>query len=102
MNELSNNTIKQVLRQVPVPGQKGDIISLKLLSGLVVRDGTVHISIETTPDQIETMEDVRKNCEKAIRGVPGVKNVTAVLTEERKDAPSQQTFNLSSLIRYFC
>ena len=89
MNELSDDTIKQVLREVPVPGQKGDIISLKLLSGLVVRDGIVHISIETTPDQIEMMEGVRKNCEKAIRGVPGVQNVTAVLTEERKDAETQ-------------
>ena len=89
MNELSDDTIKQVLREVPVPGQKGDIISLKLLSGLVVRDGIVNISIETTPDQIEMMEGVRKNCEKAIRGVPGVQNVTAVLTEERKDAETQ-------------
>ena len=89
MNELSDETIEQVLRQVPVPGQKGDIISLKLLSGLVVRDGIVRISIETTPDQIEMMEGVRKNCEKAIRGVPGVQNVTAVLTEERKDAETQ-------------
>ena len=89
MNELSDNTIKQVLRQVPVPGQKGDIISLELLSGLVVRDGIVNIAIETTPDQMEMMEGVRKNCEKAIRGVPGVQNVTAVLTEERKDAEAQ-------------
>ena len=76
MNELSDDTIKQVLRKVPVPVKKGDIISLQLLSGLVVRDGIVHISIETTPDQIEMMEGVRKNCEKAIRGVHGAVSYT--------------------------
>ena len=30
------------------------------------------------------MEGVRKNCEKAVAGVPGVLNVTAVLTEARQ------------------
>ena len=63
MDQLSEDKIRQVLKQVPVPGQKGDIISLNLLSGLAVRDGVVHVSIETSPDQLERMEDVRKNCE---------------------------------------
>ena len=87
MDQPSEDKIRQVLKQVPVPGQKGDIISLNLLSGLVVRDGVVHVSIETSPDQLEWMEVVRKNCEKAIGGIPGILNVTAVLTEERNTEP---------------
>ena len=89
MDQPSEDKIRQVLKQVPVPGQKGDIISLNLLSGLVVRDGVVHVSIETSPDQLELMEDVRKNCEKAIGGIPGILNVTAVLTEERNTEPQK-------------
>ena len=83
MDQPSEDKIRQVLKQVPVPGQNGDIISLNILSGLAVRDGIVHISLETSRDQIALMEGVRKNCEKAIAGVPGILKVTAVLTEER-------------------
>ena len=84
MDKLSEDSIKQVLRQIPVPGQKGDIVSLELLEGLVVREGVVHISIKTTLDKIEAMEGVRKNCELAVGGIPNVLNVTAVLAEETK------------------
>ena len=94
MDQLSEDKIRQVLRQIPVPGQKGDIVSLKLLSGLVVRNGVVHLSIETSPDQLELMEDVRKNCAKAIAGIPGVLNVTAVLTEERKEKKLEKSNNI--------
>ena len=85
MVEVSEDAITQVLRQIPVSDQEGDIVSLGLLAGLVVNNGIVHISIETTLGRAEMMEDVRKNCEKAIADVPGVRNVTAVLTEERKE-----------------
>lgn len=83
MDEVSEESITQVLQQIPVPGRQGDVISLGLVSGLVVRNGIVHLSIETSPAEAETMENVRLNCQKAIAGVPGVLNVTAVLTEER-------------------
>lgn len=94
MDQASEDKIRQVLRQVPVPGKKGDIISLKLLSGLVVNNGVVQLSIESSPDQLELMEDVRKNCEKAIGGIPGVLKVTVVLTEERKGKNPQDNQNL--------
>ena len=92
MATVTEEQILDALQQVSVPGETHDVAELGLVSGLVVRDGLVQLSIETTPDKVPEMEEFRQACETKIRGVPGVLNVTVVLTAERPKAkPAPQT-----------
>ena len=92
MSSVTEDQILDVLQKVSVPGETHDLVALGLVSGLAVRDGLVQLSIETTPDKVPEMEEVRQICENEIQQVPGVLNVTVVLTAERpKVKPAPQT-----------
>jgi len=93
MASVTEEQILEALRDVAVPGRGGDVVSLGLLSGLVVKDRMVHLSIDTTADAAAQMEPVRAACEQAAAAVAGVLSATAVLTEavaaERPAAPAE-------------
>jgi len=83
MAQVTEQQVRQALARIAVPGRDGDVVSLGLISGVVLRDGNVGFSIEIAPDQAKRMEPVRKACEDAVHALPGVVSVTAVLTAER-------------------
>ena len=60
----------------------GDIVSLNLVSGIVIRDGNVGFAIEVEPDRGPRLEPLRRAAEQAVELLPGVLSVTAVLTAE--------------------
>jgi len=82
MASVAEEHIIAALKTVAVPGQGGDVVSLGLISGLVLRDRVVHLSIDTSAEQAQAMEPVRLACQQAVAAVPGVLSVTAVLTEQ--------------------
>ena len=84
---VTEEQILDALQAVQIPGENQSVVALGLISGLAVKDGLVHISIETSPENVPEMEEVRQACEAAMRGVPGVQNATAVLTAEKPQAP---------------
>ncbi|MFP6735601.1 MAG: iron-sulfur cluster carrier protein ApbC [Rhodospirillales bacterium] len=86
MAKLDEERIYNVLAEVRLPGDGGDVVSAGRIDGLTLKDGAVHISISTTPVEAPMMDAVRQNCERAVAALPGVVAVSAVLTEER-DAP---------------
>ena len=61
MATVSEDHILDALKNITVPGEDQDLGTLGLISGLVVRDGLVQLSIETTPDKVPEMEEVRQN-----------------------------------------
>ena len=75
--------VLEALRRVPDPDRRQDIVTLKMVSGLVVRDGHVGFSIEVDPRRGPHLEPLRKAAEKAVEALPGVLSVTAVLTAEK-------------------
>ena len=83
MTSVDEERIYKALGDVRMPGGGGDVISAGRLSGLTVKDGTVHISINTSPEEAPLMDDVRQSCERAVAAIPGVGSVRAILTEER-------------------
>ena len=89
MAELSEEHIKIALSEITVPGDRGNIVQSGHLSGIAIKDGLVQISIETTPEKIEEMEEVRQLCEKKISEIPEVLNTTVVLTSERPPQASK-------------
>ncbi len=80
--------IDATLRTVCDPEQGGDIITLGMVSGLQVKDGQVVFAIEVDPKRGPALESLRQAAEVAVRAVPGVKSVQAVLTAERPKAPA--------------
>jgi ATP-binding protein involved in chromosome partitioning len=91
MTVVTENEVNEVLAQVMVPDKNDNVINLKLISGVVVKDRMVHIMVETTQERATIMEGVRKECEKIAGTIPGIINATAVLTEEREATKSNES-----------
>ena len=81
---VTENQIRDALKAVHDPERGGDIISLGMISGVVVRDGNVGFAIEVEPERGARLEPLRKAAEAAVEALPGVLSVTAVLTAEAK------------------
>jgi ATP-binding protein involved in chromosome partitioning len=81
---VTEQQILDALRQVRDPEKGGDIVSLGMVSGVVVRDGNVGFAIEVEPERGPRLEPLRKAAEQAVEALPGVLSVSAVLTAEAK------------------
>ena len=82
MAHVSEEQIRQALAAVAVPTRDGDVVSLGMISGMVIKDGNVGFSIEIDPAEKDALEPMRKACEDAVLALEGVVSVTAVLTAE--------------------
>ena len=51
MARLSEETILDALRQVQDSDQGSDVVSLKMVSGLIVKDGNIAFSLEVAPER---------------------------------------------------
>ncbi len=86
---VTENQILDALKAVRDPERGGDIVSLGMISGVVIRDGNVGFAIEVEPERGARLEPLRKTAEAAVEAVPGVVSVTAVLTAEAKPPGGQ-------------
>src|SRR4051794_11542122 len=79
---ITENQILAALRTVRDPERGGDIVTLGMVTGVVVRDGNVGFAIEVEPARGARLEPLRKEAEQVVEALPGVLSVTAVLTAE--------------------
>src|SRR5205085_7311478 len=86
---VTENMILDALRAVRDPERDGDIVSLGMVSGVVIRDGNVGFAIEVEPERGPRLEPLRKAAEQAVEALPGVLSVTAVLTAEAPAAAAR-------------
>ena len=89
MAQATEREIQQALQGIKLPGSATDILSAGRISGLVLKDGHVQFAFEIDPADAERMEPVRRAAEEAVRRLPGILSVTAVMTAHRP-APQQQ------------
>jgi ATP-binding protein involved in chromosome partitioning len=83
MASVTEQQVLEALRVVGGPDGQGDIVSLGMVRGLVVRDGHIGFTIEVDPARGAALEPLRKAAERAVDALSGVLSVTAVLTAER-------------------
>ncbi len=88
MSEFSREAIDReavlgALRVVRHPRRGADVVALGMVSGVVVKGGHVGFALEADPAEAAALEPVRKECEAAVKTLPGVLSCTAVLTAER-------------------
>ena len=81
---VTENQILDALRAVRDPDRGGDIVSLGMVSGMVIRDGNVGFAIEVEAERGPRLEPLRKAAERAVEALPDVVSVTAVLTAEAR------------------
>src|SRR5437764_3778780 len=79
---VTEDMILNALRAVRDPERDGDIVTLGMVTGVVVRDGNVGFAIEVEPARGARLEPLRKQAEQVVEALPGVLSVTAVLTAE--------------------
>tara|TARA_B100000315_G_scaffold193329_1_gene183833 strand:+ start:141 stop:1259 length:1119 start_codon:yes stop_codon:yes gene_type:complete len=91
MPPISEEQITEALAGIKLPDSKGNLVDLKMISGIVIRNGNVGFSIEIIPSRVEEMEPVRKTCEEVVRALPGVLSATAVLTAEHQAPKDSKT-----------
>ena len=80
MSEVTEQQVMESLKAVIEPGSGADIVSRKMVSGLVIKDGNVGFVIEVDPRDGAKMAPLREHAEKIVHALPGVVSVTAVLT----------------------
>src|SRR5947207_12812037 len=79
---VTEQQILDSLSQVRDPEKGGDIVSLGMVSGLVVRDGNVGLAIEVEPERGPRLEPLRKAADQAVEALPGVLTASARLTSD--------------------
>ncbi|MEE8334080.1 MAG: Mrp/NBP35 family ATP-binding protein [Alphaproteobacteria bacterium] len=80
MAQITEGQILDTLRTVLDPDRGGDIVTLGMVSGIVVRDRNVGFTIEVDAERGPRLEPLRKQAEGVVAALPDVLSVTAVLT----------------------
>ncbi len=80
MTDPTEATLLDALRDVADPATGRDIVSAGLVDAIQTRGGLVQLTLLTDRRRAPAMEPVRRAAEARLADVPGVKNVTAILT----------------------
>ncbi|MEY4879210.1 MAG: hypothetical protein RJB62_679 [Pseudomonadota bacterium] len=86
----NEDQITQALKRVRDPASGQNVVEAGLISGLTLRNNHVSFAVEVPAARGPASEPLRKACEEAVNGVPGILSVTAVLTAHReRNTPPQ-------------
>ncbi len=91
MAAISEAEVRKALAVIIDPRTGQDIIAQNMVSGLVIKGRNVGFAIEIDPADGDAMESVRTAAEAAVRALPGVSSVTAVLTAHHRAPQSRDT-----------
>jgi len=81
--------LRAALRDIVDPASGRDLVAAGLVEQIQTRDGLVHVSLLTDRAQATAMEPVRRLVEARLAEMPGVRNVTVVLTAHKAAAPAK-------------
>jgi ATP-binding protein involved in chromosome partitioning len=91
MAEITESAVRNVLDTVIDPVTAKSVVALGMVSGIATRSGHVAVTLEVDPARGAALEPLRQACEQAVRAMPGVLSVTAVMTAERAAPPPPPT-----------
>jgi ATP-binding protein involved in chromosome partitioning len=90
MTVVTADVIRDALKRIAAPDGRGNIVSAGLVSEIAVTGGDVAFALNTSPQHMKAMEQLRAVVEKAVAAVPGVTRALVALTAEKQaggDAP---------------
>ena len=89
MAEVSELAVRSALDGVIDPASGKSVTAGGMVGGIATRGGHVAVTLEVDPARGAALEPLRLACEAAVRKLPGVLSVTAVMTSERSAAAPQ-------------
>ena len=88
--KITEQQVRESLSAIDIDGKQQDLIASGLVSGVVVKDGHVSISMQVDPQNPEAIEPIKRTAEEVIRALPGVLSATAMLTAHRDASASEK------------
>ena len=86
MAEIDRAAVEGALAAIRDPASGKDVVSAGLIDGIATRGGHVQFALKVDPAMGAGIEKLRQACEAAVRAIPGMQSVTAVMTAERPAA----------------
>jgi ATP-binding protein involved in chromosome partitioning len=80
----TEHDVLRALSTIVDPVSRKNVVDAELIEGLALRGGHVSFAVEVPPERGPSAEPLRKACEEAVKKLPGVLSVTAVLTAHRE------------------
>jgi ATP-binding protein involved in chromosome partitioning len=71
----SPDQLKDALKTVKYPGYSRDVVSFGLVKEMAARDGVVSLTLELTSARPEVASQIKADCERALKALPGVSAV---------------------------
>ncbi|MEN8721819.1 MAG: iron-sulfur cluster carrier protein ApbC [Alphaproteobacteria bacterium] len=87
MTEITRDMVLGALKAITDPMTGQPLAQSKTIQGLIVKGPHIGFTLEIDPAQAAQMEPVRKAAEDAVKAIPGVLTVTAVMTAHN-EAPA--------------
>jgi ATP-binding protein involved in chromosome partitioning len=84
---VTNDSIKEALKQVKYPGFSRDIVSFGLVRSAAFVEGTAKVSIAITTSDAKVPTMLKADVEKCLRALPGVKDVIIEIAVAAAKAP---------------
>ena len=81
-NILDASTVLEVLRPVQDPELRKSLVELNMIRHVKIEDGEVSFTLVLTTPACPLREFIVEDCQKAVRQLPGVKNVVVDVTAE--------------------
>ena len=88
MAEITESAVRKALEAVIDPATARNVVAQGMVGGIAIRGGHVAVTLDVDPARGTALEPLRQACEQAVRAMPGVLSVTAVMTAERPAAPA--------------
>jgi ATP-binding protein involved in chromosome partitioning len=85
MQTITEEAVLQALRRVQDPDLKRDIVSLGFVKKVEIDGSSVAVEVELTTPACPVKEELRSECEAAIRDLGGVKEVLVEMTARVRD-----------------
>ena len=90
MTEVTEAQVLGALREIIDADRGRNVVELGMVSGLVIKGGNIGFVLEVDPRQGAAKEPLRKACETAVAGLPGVTSATVVLTAQSQGKAAPQ------------
>lgn len=87
MSSVTKEQVIEQLKSVIDPASGKDIVTLKMVSAVEIKDAAVYITLEVDPAKGAALEPLRQAAEAAAAKTAGVTKATVVMTAERKSPP---------------
>ncbi|MEZ0261232.1 MAG: P-loop NTPase [Alphaproteobacteria bacterium] len=87
MSSVTKDQVMEQLKTVIEPASGKDIVSLKMVSAVEIKDGAAFVTLEVDPAKGAALEPLRQAAESAAAKTAGVTKATVVMTAERKSPP---------------